>query len=341
VFSRALDAIAVGAASIVAVVALLVWGHPVGERLGAGATLALQSLINWPHFMAAYAVLYSSPESVRRYRAAALWVPAALAGYALFAVAVWTRQPIHATLIQWGAALYLGRHYTGQAWGMMASFAHVDGLRFSTGERRLIRGGLDLMMLWHMSWAAATISPLLSPAIAERCLWLYRHMMPVAVVSCALGAIGLAQMTRRIRRAPPARVLLPWLALYAWYLLLAIDPSAAIVVQLAHALQYLIFPLRIEVNRSPDEKQLIARRMLVWTVAGLALLAGGSGLFALFYRAAGGHSGVDGILTVVVSATVGVHHYFVDGTLYKLRNPDVRRDLFAHLGRAAEEARAA
>jgi hypothetical protein len=44
---------------------------------------------------------------------------------------------------------------------------------------------------------------------------------------------------------------------------------------------------------------------------------------------------------VVVSATVGIHHYFVDGTLYKLRNPDVRRDLFAHLARATGEARAA
>jgi hypothetical protein len=28
---------------------------------------------------------------------------------------------------------------------------------------------------------------------------------------------------------------------------------------------------------------------------------------------------------------VNIHHYFIDGCLYKLRNPEVRRDLFAHL----------
>jgi hypothetical protein len=35
---------------------------------------------------------------------------------------------------------------------------------------------------------------------------------------------------------------------------------------------------------------------------------------------------------MIISA-IALHHYFIDGALYKLRNPDVRRDLFAHLPR--------
>jgi hypothetical protein len=35
---------------------------------------------------------------------------------------------------------------------------------------------------------------------------------------------------------------------------------------------------------------------------------------------------------------VNIHHYFIDGCLYKLRNPEVRRDLFAHLKRAEPPA---
>jgi hypothetical protein len=338
VFSRRIDILCAGALSLAAVALLIAWRQPIGPRLGTAPALVLQSLINWPHFMAAYAVLYASPESVRKHRAAAIWFPAALGAYAAFAVAMWTRQPIHAVLIQWAAALYLGRHYTGQTWGMMASFAHVEGQRFSTGERRLIRGGLDLMMVWQMSWAAATISPVLSPSLAAISDAIYRRMMPVAALSLLLGVVGLVRFARR-SRALPARIWVPWAALYAWYLLLAIDPTAAVVVQLAHALQYLVFPLRIERNRDPSV--VVPARLAVWSVAGLALLAGAAGLFSLFYRAAGGHGGVDEALTVVVSASVGIHHYFVDGTLYKLRNPEVRRDLFAHLPPATEVARAA
>ena len=34
-----------------------------------------------------------------------------------------------------------------------------------------------------------------------------------------------------------------------------------------------------------------------------------------------------GLLGVIVN----IHHYFVDGTIWKISNPKVRRDLFAHL----------
>ena len=36
-----------------------------------------------------------------------------------------------------------------------------------------------------------------------------------------------------------------------------------------------------------------------------------------------------------VGAFLGLHHYIIDGVLWKLRNPDVRRQLFAHLGKEA------
>ena len=38
------------------------------------------------------------------------------------------------------------------------------------------------------------------------------------------------------------------------------------------------------------------------------------------------------LIAVVLIYVVVIHHYFIDGALYKLRNPQVRRDLFAHLG---------
>ena len=33
----------------------------------------------------------------------------------------------------------------------------------------------------------------------------------------------------------------------------------------------------------------------------------------------------------VTDVIVNLHHYFIDGVIWKIRNPKVRRDLFAHL----------
>jgi len=33
----------------------------------------------------------------------------------------------------------------------------------------------------------------------------------------------------------------------------------------------------------------------------------------------------------LVAVVVNIHHYFTDGAIWKIRNPDVRRDLFSHL----------
>jgi hypothetical protein len=345
IVSRPIDLACVGGISIVAVVLLLALPLPPLSKLGIGWVLALQALVNWPHFMASYALLYSSPDTVRKYRVAALWFPAALGAYAIFASIVWLRHPIHADLIQWAAALYLGRHYTGQTWGMMASFGHIDGVRFAARERLLVRTGLNLMMLWHMSWAAANVSTTLAPSIAGTCREIYQHMAVVGWASLALSAGGLVLLGLRLRRLPPARVLVPWAALYLWYLLLAMDSSAALVAQLAHALQYLIFPIRVEANRAHAALGRIAwRRLALWVLFGFVVFAGLPGLFAMIYKTSGGGARIDELVTALVAATVAVHHYFVDGTLYKLRNPEVRQALFAHLAGAAStsaEARAA
>jgi len=143
-------------------------------------------------------------------------------------------------------------------------------------------------------------------------------------------------MARRVRALPPVRVLVPWLALYGWYALLRRDATSLVVVQSAHALQYLIFPLRIEeTRRTRVAAPVESRRALGWIVGlialGLALFAGVPRLFRLCYSDAGGAGDLAISFLSVFVSFVNIHHYFMDGCLYKLRNPAVRRDLFAHL----------
>jgi hypothetical protein len=34
---------------------------------------------------------------------------------------------------------------------------------------------------------------------------------------------------------------------------------------------------------------------------------------------------------ILLLAFINIHHYFTDGVLWKLRNPEVQRQLFAHV----------
>jgi hypothetical protein len=331
----ALDALATGGASLVALALLLSLVAAPIKGQAAGTLFALGIALNWPHFIASYRMLYSSRESVLRYRAASIYFPAALALYTLLAIATYATHPIHYHLIVLTGGVYLARHYTGQAWGMVASSAYVTGVVITPGERRLIHGSLDLMMLWHASWAAQQAIGLVAPSLVGPAQQLYAQMVWVALASLVVGAAGFVRMSRRLGHLAPARLLLPWAAIYVWYAFLAKDPTALLVVQVAHALQYLIFPLRLTANRNGGSWAKAAWSFAAWVLVGAALFEGTGPVFRLFFHLGGGDGELPIVVQSMVISAVGIHHYFIDGALYKLRNPAVRRDLFAHLAAPA------
>lgn len=336
--SPAVDFVCIGGLSLAVCLGLWLFGEvPFDQQVPALLTYALTVGITWPHFLSAYRLLYANRESVFTYRVASIYFPAALIAYGVFALTQ-VPDPTHVQILSLTAGVYLARHYTGQTWGMMASFAHVSEARFLDSERRWCQLSLHLIMLWHVVWALAQSIERLAPAVASYAEWLDARVDPLAYLSFALGLYGLGQMTRRLGRVPDPRVIVPWLALYSWYALLRKDPTSLVVVQLSHALQYLIFPLRIEENRSEVGGPLPyvdPKRALYWFVGlvavGFAAFAGVPMLFRLAYADAGGSGELGVAFTSVFISFVNIHHYFVDGCLYKLRNPAVRRDLFAHL----------
>jgi hypothetical protein len=332
-----LDALAVGGASLLVLPALLLL-VPGSLRTFAGSSLVLLGvLFNWPHFIASYFLLYASKQSVVRHPFAAIHVPLLLGVYTLVAVIVAGRHPLPANLLVVASGVYLARHYTGQAWGMMASFAHVEGVSFSPGERRLFRLDLNLLMGWHVIWAFRQSARLISPALEAPVARVYAWSFWLLGLALAVGLAGLAGFARRNHRLPPLRVLLPWLAIHVWYLAMARDASALFIVQIAHALQYLSFPMRVQINRAGGGPRVNWKRAAMvwgsWILIGLAVFEGLEPLFRAGFEATGGEGSLPVVLSSTVISAIALHHYFVDGALYKLRNPDVRRDLFAHLTR--------
>ena len=343
ILSPVVDFLCVGGLSLIVLVPLLLSGRSDLVIVGAGAQAWLGTVINMPHFMASYRLVYRSRETILRHKWASIYVPVILAAYIV--LAVWQAQssPVFVVILISVSSAYLAWHYTGQVWGMMASYAYLDGNAFQKDERLLIRTGLRILLVWHLSWFLYT--QLRDPT---RVRPIYLIVSAGTLVAFALGVLGLAKMRRRTGKLPPARALVAWLALFVWYAVMARDPKAIFWIQIAHALQYLAFPIRVELNRTRADAARSAARV------GTHMALYGVALIVVSYvvaqvvpgRAMDAVSNILGdepgrVTPVLILMFINIHHYFTDGVIWKISNPEVRRELFAHVPRAPKPTVAA
>lgn len=328
-----IDLLCVGGLSLIVFIPMLLTGRSDLVFLSVGAQAWLLTLINMPHFMASYRIVYRSREMILRHKWASLYVPAILVAYIALAVNSEENTRVLVIILITVASAYLAWHYTGQVWGMMASFAYIEGTRFDDRERLLLRTSLRILLAWHVTWFLYT--QLRDPSAVRP---LYLLISAGTVVAFGLGVAGLARMRGRIGRLPPLRALTAWLALFVWYALMARDPRAIFWVQLAHAVQYLAFPLRVEMNNaarsSNGNAASVARHMLAY---GAILVALSIGINVYVPSTAMGVIGdvfsedPRWAAPILILLFINIHHYFTDGVIWKISDPDVRRELFAHV----------
>jgi hypothetical protein len=336
IISPVVDALCAGGLSLLILVPLLVTGRGDLLLVSVGVQAWLTALINMPHFLASYRMIYRTRASVREHPWAAVYVPIGLLICCVGAVIAARRTdvPISALLTIQNA--YLAWHYTGQAWGMTATYAYLDGSSFNSLERRLIRGGLYILLVWHVVW----FFHLAYPGLGLNPL--YEAVTLAMAAALAMGVAGFSLHKARTGRFPPVRALIPWVAIFAWYAAMARwGLPALFVVQIAHALQYLIFPMRVEMNRTrrrAASRERVIRHMAVYLVMLLAASIVAAVLFPMGAMAVvtnwlGSRPGQ--VTGFAILAFLNIHHYFTDGVVWKLRNPAVREDLFGHLPRPA------
>ena len=340
ILSPVVDFLCVGGLSIIVLVPLLLSGRSDLVLIGAGAQAWIATVINMPHFMASYRLVYRSRETILRHKWASIYVPAILTVYII--IAVWQAQTsmVFVVVLVSVASAYLAWHYTGQVWGMMASYAYLGGQSFAKDERFLIRTGLRILIAWHVAWFLYT--QLRDPS---RVRAVYMFVSAGTLLAFALGIMGLARMRKRTGTLPPARALVAWLAIFVWYAVMARDPKAIFWIQIAHALQYLAFPIRVELNRTAAGAVGSAARtgmhMAIYAVALIAVsilvaqVVPGRAMdaVAMYFGEEPGR-----VTPVLLLMFINIHHYFTDGVIWKISNPEVRRELFAHVPRPPKAA---
>jgi hypothetical protein len=344
IFHPIVDALAIGGLSIGFITFLLVAEPDWNDQKVAEQFVILGTLINWPHFMATYFLLYGSSETVERYPWSTKWMPLALGVYCLVAAVVSPYTEIPLNLALFAAGAYLAWHYTGQTWGMMATFSFLGGAPFEDDEKSLIRLSLRLLLAWHVVWFVFHTSLFGLKGALQPDYFVYYHAVSILLIGSGslIGGYGMYKYTKRIGKTPPFRVLVPFVSIWTWYALLAVYPFAIFWVQISHALQYLLFPARVEMNRQAQkredgepQKSIDFTKLAIYAVvlvgSGLAISEGVPRLLEVGIPLLGPDVTLDSAKGAIV-AFINVHHYFADGAIWKLSNPAVRKELFAHVG---------
>jgi hypothetical protein len=334
IVSPLIDPILVGGLSLATLTTFLILRAHLSPELLVGNFIVLTVLLNGAHFMASYALLYSSWEYVRRYRTAAIYLPLALLATGATGLHL-AAAPYNEKLIVQGiiitTALYLALHYTGQAWGMMASFSFLRGIKFSSSERSRLRLCLRTMAGWHMGWALWTAPAYVPTFLAPVIPTMMVVLNVLALTSFGIGVVTLCSLQKRLGTLLPLSIALPFISIYVWYLFLWIFPQSIFWVQIFHALQYLAFPARVQVNKSlalpsPSRRRHLFRYAV--TLAGTSLL-----VFVGIDKALNYPSGGFETHWLVLCSLINIHHYFIDGCIWHISNPEVRAQLFAHVAK--------
>jgi hypothetical protein len=138
------------------------------------------------------------------------------------------------------------------------------------------------------------------------------------------------------RRLPPLFVLMLPLVQYIWFV-----PGSGVngfteYVPAYHSLQYLTIAWLMELRTRQCERKITPSYFYVsftTTLWAAANVLGGVALFAWLPWLAATATGLDPFMTTgIVIAGVQMHHFFVDGVIWKLKNPAIGSPLMANFG---------
>ena len=197
------------------------------------------------------------------------------------------------------------------AWAELAIRTH--DVRSLTGARRSYFG-VDFGVLGVPTWVPTVLTVVLWTSLAT------------------FGAYVLLQL-RGDRRFIPLIVLLPAASQFIWFYAPNVGEYAALV-PFFHSLQYLLIAWSVQLavglgerRRSPSVGYVVSESVR-WAVINVAI---GVGLFWGLPRI-GSHFGRSlQFSSAVMLAAIQIHHFFVDGVIWRLREPSVRSPLSSSL----------
>lgn len=294
----------------------------------------LAIVCNWPHFAATSYRLYHSRDNLRQYPATAFLVPVlVIAGF------VWSlAEPTHiAPMYVKLMLLWSPYHFSGQTMGLCLGYARRAGFTVRAWERNaldafLLTSYLSLTAHVETGTGMRDYAGLAHPKLGLA-PWVGSTLDIVAMAAgCAFLVAWLRPQPDR-RRLPPI-VLLPAIAQGVWFVLGRHVDSFQQLVPFFHSLEYLFIAWAVQLKerladgRFTPSTNYVRYETIRWWLINVAL---GVALFVAMPYALSAFGFDLGLTMALGAAAIQLHHFFVDGVIWKLRNPKVASPLLVTL----------
>jgi hypothetical protein len=291
---------------------------------------SLSILVVGPHYAATYRRAYASTAIIRAHPLVTIAVPIGLLALAVASLRFSTTvAPVYFLIY----VVWSGYHYSGQSLGVALIYPMRQGARLLPDEKRLLSAPL------YVSWLLSLLGLLRADGSARNPAYqiVRQSVLPVGSLPAWALALGVAALVasfssvavlavRRRRRGVP----LPWptyavvLAQTLWFGWALFYPFFNIMlVPVFHGLQYLALTSWHNARERRTLGLAVGPRpfaVYVVTISLLGLLIN-PGLFAI----AGGVFGDAAIISATVITFVNLHHFLLDGRIWRMREPTVRR----------------
>lgn len=332
------DFLLAGGASIIAFI--LLRKFHTGERSVSVYTLSAQLMwvCNWPHFAATSFRLYHSKDNIRQYPLTALVIPWIVMAGVLGAMA----SPLHfAPFFVMIYLLWSPYHFSGQTVGVAMIYARRSGFRIGPVERFFLSSFVFGTFICttihvHTSTDGSDYFGIRGPGLGLP-LWLWRLSELWVYISAFLFLVLMLHSCLRNRRFPPLMMLLPPIAQFVWFMPIAGAnwASFAEFVPFFHSLQYLLIAWSMQLKEKMDLEGIEPSPWYVLGESarwGLINMAVGALLFFFIPHALTRVFDIPIALSMgIFTAGVQIHHFFVDGVIWKLKSTRVSSPLMANI----------
>ncbi len=323
---------------------LLLLTHSVSSsssRSWSFAFYALALLFNYPHFMATVYRAYHAYDEFTKYRIFTVHVTLLLACAGLIAH-LWY------PLLPWIFTLYIcwsPWHYTGQNYGLLMMFARRAGVTPTESERQALHLAFIasyLLLLFSFHTGPSSDALILSLGLPAKFTLPVRGMLGLFF----LGASGWALFS--LARRSSWKALLPSVTLtttqFLWFLLPALiellrgkevpqTRYSSGILAVLHSAQYLWITSYYQAKEARAAGQTswsFPRYLLTLVVGGIALFIPGPWLASRIFHADFAAS------FLTFTALVNLHHFILDGAIWKLRDSRIASLLLNKAPQTAE-----
>ncbi|HXP67912.1 MAG TPA: tetratricopeptide repeat protein [Candidatus Dormibacteraeota bacterium] len=308
--------------------AIAAWLTPSHTHGWAVAFYLLAIIFNYPHFMATIYRAYHTREQFEKYKFFTLH---------LTLLMVVTAVMLHASyrLVPWVFTLYIcwsPWHYTGQNYGLMMMFTRRAGAQITSTERRWLHAAFvaSYVMLLASFMTGGSNDPLiLSLGLPAKITLPLRLVL--AIVFAAFTFVAFKPLIQRSGTRAMAAPLTLVLTQFLWFVLptlLELHAAYQIpqtryssgILAVLHSAQYLwitSYYQRREARAAGQSSWRMAGYFVTLIAGGIALFIPGPWLVSYIFH----YDFTTSFL--IFTALVNIHHFLLDGALWKLRDSRV------------------